>query len=56
MKNRKKLVRDGDVWRQAAIRLARAIIRFQRDDFRANHTDSTIVFAYRVSKGRLPGS
>lgn len=36
------------VWRQYALRLARAIVRFQNDDFRLVHTDSTVLFAQRV--------
>jgi len=46
----KKLgVVDGDVWKKAAQRLARAIIRFQNNDQRV-HSESTVLFAYRASK------
>ena len=41
----KKLgVVDGDVWKKAAQRLARAIIRFQNNDQRV-HSESTVLFA-----------
>ena len=53
MKKTKSSVRDGDVWRRAAQRLARAIIRFQNNGFQLNHTDSTLAFAYRVKKGNI---
>jgi hypothetical protein len=53
MKKTKSLAKDGDTWRKAAQRLARAIIRFQNTDAQWSHTDSTIAFAYRVKKGNI---
>jgi hypothetical protein len=35
-------------WKKAAIRLARAIVRFQNNDFQRVHTDSTFLFALRI--------
>lgn len=46
-------LKDGNVWKMAAQRLARAIIHFQQDDFKLNHTESTVRFAYRVRKGNI---
>jgi hypothetical protein len=37
-------------WKKAAVRLARAIIRFQNDDYRYVHTDSTTAFALKILK------
>jgi hypothetical protein len=37
-------------WKKAAIKLARAIVRFQNNDFQHVHTDSTVAFALKVIK------
>jgi hypothetical protein len=37
-------------WDIAAIRLARAILRYEKDDYRLHHTESTIRFAQQVLK------
>ncbi len=36
------------VWKGAALRLARAIIRFEKDEWARVHTDSTRAFAFKV--------
>jgi hypothetical protein len=38
------------VWKQYALRLARAIIRFEKDEWQHVHTDSTLAFAFKVVK------
>jgi hypothetical protein len=53
MKRKKYLTVDGDVWRRAAQRLARAIVRFNENRWQNNLTDSTVCFAYRVKKGNV---
>jgi hypothetical protein len=35
-------------WKQAALRLARAIVRFQNDDLRWGHSDRTVKFALKI--------
>lgn len=37
-------------YKKAALRLARAIIRFQNNNWQYNHTESTIAFAYKIRK------
>jgi hypothetical protein len=37
-------------WKKAAVRLARAVVRFQNDDFQRVHTDSTVNFAFQIIK------
>lgn len=36
-------------WKKAAIRLARAIIRFQNDNFSLSHHQGTVNFAWKIS-------
>lgn len=36
------------VWKAAALRLARAIIRFERNEWARVHTESTAKFAFKV--------
>jgi hypothetical protein len=47
MTNLRNLKMASAVWKNAAIRLARAIIRFQNSD-RYVHTDSTVAFAFKI--------
>lgn len=35
-------------WKKAAVRLARAVIRLENDNYRYYQTDSTVKFAYKV--------
>jgi hypothetical protein len=45
-------------WKKAALRLARAIIRFEKNDYQRVHTQSTTDFAYKIvrkSKKRIGG-
>ena len=41
---------EAEFWKKAAIRLARAIVRFQNDDWQRVHTDSTFTFAGQIIK------
>ena len=48
MKDLRNFKMASAVWKNAAIRLARAVIRFQNNDSRYVHTDSTVAFAYKI--------
>jgi len=49
MKWTKITPQEARIWKKAAIRLGRAIIRYQ-ESWASNHTDSTIAFAYKIVK------
>ena len=50
---KKAKVVDGDVWKKAAQQLARAILRFEKNDYQRVHTENTVRFAYRVKRGNI---
>lgn len=50
MKKPRNLKMSAAVWKAAALRLAKAVIRFENDRWQRVHTDSTIAFAFKTVK------